>query len=307
VFAVLFGFIKKVAGKETLAVVFRHDRFADLVIGRKDQVFFATRCMAFDTGDEQIGSLGATVSREIATCIQEQSITVKKILFLNWIDCPEAMLPMEDLDVPGFVFDEEPVTHGDTVHSVSFTRAIKFFPPLEGIGPGKGKLLYAADTLAPWIMGVLLVFTLALAWGMTVYQARARAAADRIVSVETAIHGMEKDLSVKLQQMEYQPALKFADTLFYTLALPSLKDVINDISRGVPDAARVDHITLEYGQRDVQIHIRGAINTEFDIAYQGYQQLLAGLEHQGYTVAKSRFTTRIDASRFELDLSWGSQ
>jgi hypothetical protein len=304
VFSVLTDFVRQLAPKDPVAVVFRHDRFADLVIGKNNQFYFATQCVAFDTTAEQITSLWETVAREISTNIQEKSIEVKHLICLNWIDSKENIVLPASLGIEHFIFNEEPITHGETFHSISFTKAVKMFSPMEGIAPGNGKLLYYSDKLSPFIMAFFLIAMIALLWGSLAFQSKTKNIATNISSIENRIDRLRNDQSSQPWEAEYLPTLKFIDTIFHNQHLPSYKDIVNDISMGIFSSAIVEQLQIDYKGRKVQVKLSGVIHADFDKAYKGYQLLLSSLQKDGYAVDSKTFNTRIDSSRFELALSW---
>jgi hypothetical protein len=304
VFSILAGFIKQLARKNPIAVVFRHDRFADLVIGKSNQFYFATQCVAFDTTEEQITSLWKTISKEISTVVQEKSVQINKVISLNWIDSKENIPASASPGIKHMIFNEESVTHEETLHSISFTKAVKMFPAIEGIAPQYGKLFYLSDKLAPFIMAFFVIAIIALLWGCFTFQSKTENLVNTISLMENRIDHLKNDISSQPGEVEYLPTLEFVDTIFYNQHLPSYKDIVNDISMGIFPSAVVEQLQVNYLDREIQIKLSGVIHTDFDKAYKGYQLLLSSLKNDGYTIDSNTFNTKIDSSRFELALSW---
>jgi len=305
IFSILADFIRQLAPKDPVAVVFRHDRFADLVIGKKNKFYFATQCVAFDTTEEQITTLWETIEREISTNIQEKSIQIKHLVCLNWIDSKENIPPPASLGIEHFIFNEEPITHGETLHNISFTKAVKMFSPMEGIAPGNGKLFYYSNKLSIFIMAFFVIATLSLLWSSFSFQSKTKNIAHNISSIENRINHLKKNQSSRPWEAEYLPTLKFIDTIFHNKHLPSYKDIVNDISMGSFASAIVEQLQIEYKDRKVYINLSGVIHTDFEKAYKGYQLLLSSLQKDGYAIESETFNTKIDSSRFKIALSWG--
>ncbi|MBU1345015.1 MAG: hypothetical protein KKE44_04200 [Proteobacteria bacterium] len=303
VFSILANFIEQLADKDPIAVVFRHDRFADLVIGKKNQFYFATRCMAFDTSVEQINSLWETISREIFTATQEQSVQIKRLICLNWIDAKEEIPTMEPSGCEHFMFNEEPITHEGTLHTISFTCALKLFPSMEGIAPRNGKLLYYSDKLSPFIMAFFVIAIIALLWGSFSFTSKTKNLEQGILAIENRIDLLKQDIPSQSKETHYLETLKFVDTLFHNRHQPSYKDIINDISMGISTPSIVEQLQIDYTDKTVQVKLNGSIRADFNTAYKAYQQLLSSLQKDGYAIDNSTFNTRIDSSRFELALS----
>ncbi|NOX32839.1 MAG: hypothetical protein GXP56_03750 [Deltaproteobacteria bacterium] len=303
VFSVLANFINQVAQKEPIAVIFRHGRFIDLVVAKKNQFYFATRCVAFDTGKEQIASLWQTLSREISSVVLEKSIRVERLICLNWIDSEKDIPVLDSRDIEIFMFNEEQITHARTIYSISFTKALKMFPPMEGLAPGNGKLFYFSDKLSPFMLAFFTILVFIFLWGTFFFQSKTNDLVESISSIETRLDSLNKIDLPDPGKVKYLDTLKFIDSIFYNKHLPSYKDIINDISMGIFPSAIIDKLQVDYLDRKVVIKLSGVVSTDFEKAYKGYQALLSNLQKDGYAVENKSFNTRIDSSRFELALS----
>ena len=303
VFCVLAGFINQLNPNDPIAVIFRHNRFADLVIGKKNQFYLATQCTAFDTSEEQIAVLWEIVSREISSNIRETNVAIKKAIVLNWIDTKE---DPPSMDVPGmasFLFDPEPVTHENTLHLVSFSRALRMFPPMEGITPGNGKLLFYSGKLSPFFRAFFACATILMLAGSLFFQFETKTLKTSLAAVEGRLNRMNHTPLSQSLESAYPGTLNFVDTLFHNRNLPSYKEIINDISMGVSSSTRVEALKIDYPDKGLKIHLTGRMEAGFDRAYKEYQTLISGLQKKGYHIDENIFNTRIDSSRFELSLS----
>jgi len=303
VFGVLAAFINQLNSKDPIAVIFRHGRFADLVIGKKNRFYLATQCVAFDTSPEQISVLWDTVSREISAQVRETGLRVKKAIVLNWIDTKE---DPPSMDVPGmasFLFDPEPVTHENTLHLVSFSRALRMFPPMEGITPGNGKLLFYSGKLSPFFRAFFACATILMLAGSLFFQFETKTLKTSLAAVEGRLNRMNHTPLSQSLESAYPGTLNFVDTLFHNRNLPSYKEIINDISMGVSSSTRVEALKIDYPDKGLKIHLTGRMEAGFDRAYKEYQTLISGLQKKGYHIDENIFNTRIDSSRFELSLS----
>lgn len=303
VFGVLAAFINQLNPKNPIALIFRHGRFADLVIGKKNRFYLATQCVAFDTSPEQISVLWDTVSREISAQVRETALRVKKAIVLNWIDTKE---DLPSMDVPGmesFLFDPEPVAHENTLHLVSFSRALRMFPPMEGITPGNGKLLFYSDKLSPFFRAFFACATILMLAGSLFFQFETKTLKTSLAEVEERLTRMNCTPLSQSLEASYPETLNFVDTLFHNQNLPSYKEIINDISMGLSSSTRVDELKIDYPDKGLKIHVTGRMEAGFDRAYKEYQTLILGLRKKGYRIDENTFNTRIDASMFELSLS----
>ncbi len=304
VFSVMAALIRQVAKNEPAAVVFRHDRFAELVIAKGSKFYYATQCVGFDTSPDQIQSLWETVSREITTACEDSGIRVSEVISLNWIDADE---PVPDVFAPGVHFrrfNEEAYVLENTPHTLSFPEALHLFPSTEGIAPNNGKLLHYANKLSPLVMAFFVIASGIHLWGTVFYHEKAMALKERIISYDYRIQALKDEIPPLPDEIEYLPSLRFVDKLFHNQKLPSYTAVINEVSKGISPTGTVDSLDIKYLPKEVQVKITGHIRADFDTAYKAYQYLLSRLETSGYDVDDSRFSTRIDASHFDLSFAW---
>jgi hypothetical protein len=210
---------------------------------------------------------------------------------------------MDPLGIEHFIFNEEPITHENAVHNISFTKALKLFPPIEGISPQNGKLLYYSEKLSPFILSFFVITLLMLFWGFFSFQSKTEGLIREISAIENRINHLNSTVSVPPKETDYMTTLKFIDTLFHNQHLPSYKDIITDISMGIFPATIVERLQIDYGDKIVHIKLNGIIQSDFDAAYKAYQLFLSSLQKDGYAIDSNRFNTRIDVSRFDLSLS----
>ncbi len=309
VFSILTNLINKVTKNEIIAVVFRHGRFADLVIGKNNQFYFASKYVAFDTSDEQISTLWETVFREISMTEKDNNIKIDKMITLDWINSKEDIPQLESSAIEQTVFNKEQITHDKTTYNISFTKALKLFPPMEGIVTDYGRLFYWPDKFFPLFLMFLLIISIMQLFGFFYYQSKTKTLIKNIPIIEDRINNLQSTISSIPEKRDFSETLQFVDTLFNNKQLPSYKDIISDISMGVMPFTTIKQLKINYvnNNRKVVISLTGAMNTEFNRAYKGYQIFLSNLKQSGYTIDVHNFNTRIDSSRFELELSRGIQ
>ncbi len=312
-FSILSYLIETSKENAPIAVVLRHGRYADLVIGNSNRFFYAIRCMAFDHTEEQIQTLWNAVGREIALASRENSITVEKIITLNWMDAGEPIPILTDmelglgltLELTQFTFDSEPIEFENKCYPMSLPVALTAYPWSAAISQGYGKLAYAADRAAGWIIGVFTLLVFALAGVGLFYNVHNADIQKRISPIEARISQLSATGGAKFPEMpQYQPILTFTDTLFHHRNMPALKDLINDLSTGIFARATIEELKIEYESRQIQIRMAGVILESFQTAHNVYQGLLNHLTLGGYKIKNNRFKTQIDSSSFRLDLVW---
>ncbi len=305
IFSILANAVKRLANGDPIAVVFRHDRFADLVIGKNNHFYFATRCVAFDTTPEQIQTLWDTISKEISFVNQENSIQVKDLICLNWIDAQETVPEMELSGINIVKATKETIIHEQATCHISFPMVLKMFAPMDGIAPQNGKLFYYSDKLGPFIITAFLIAIVILSCGTLFFQSKTKEIKQNLSPMENRIELLKDRIHALPQDTNYRETLAFVDSIFHNQHLPSYSDIVNDISKGMFNSTIVELLKINYEDRQVKIIFTGIINSNFDVAYKGYQFLLSSLQQDGYIIENNLFNTKIDSSRFELELSWG--
>lgn len=307
IFSVLANLIDQIDDTGPVAVVFRHGRFADIVIGKKNYFYYATRCVSFDTSEEQINSLWDTVAREISIAVQTSSIQIDTLISLNWINALEKPPELTGIEVEHLKFNETTVMHDNQPCNISFPCALDIFPPHQGIAPKNGKLLFYLNKLSPLIVFFFL-FAIATNIGMAVYfNSSAKLMETSIKSYDKRIGTLKNQIPSMPEKEDYMAALQFTDSLFHNRLLPSYKDIINNISAGTGPATTIVQLQVDYSQNSVRTDIYGDIKAEFNTAYKEYQNLMTSLQKDGYTIDNNRFITRINSSAFRLSLMWSVQ
>ena len=305
VFAVLVDFAGQIPHKNPIAVVFRHNRFADIVISGKTRFYHTARCVAFDTSDEQISELWKTVEQEIATVSEDKSIQIEKLIALNWIGTKQNEPFFDCFKIDCFVFNEEPVFADGSEYNISFTNALEKISPLNGIAPNNGKLFYFADKMCASIIAVFIILICAMSYGYFSYHLKAEKLEKKISSAQREIH-MMRDIAVSSvpRKQDYLRTAKFVDSIFYIKHLPSLHKIINDISSAMYPSTIIDDLKISYTGRTMQAIMTGVINTGFNTAYKDYEGLCSNLRTDGYSIDKNNFNTDIQHSEFKLVFSW---
>ncbi len=305
VLSVLADFIGHIPHKNPIAVIFRHGRFADLVIAKKTQYYYTARYVMFDTSEEQILNLWKTIKREIETATEEQAIQMEKIIFLNWIDTGRNEPFFDNFKTDCFVFNEETIFADDDSYNISFTKALKMCSPLKGIAPGNGKIFYFADKLYPYIMVIFIILIVVMSSGYFSYHFKTKRLRQNIAATQQHIHKMRSRMTSSIPvQSNYLKSVKFIDSLFYIKHMPSYRKIINDISSGLYPSIKINDLNINYTERTIKVRLYGIIDVGFDTAYKDYEAFLANLVSDGYLIDKNNFKTDIQRSEFNLLLSW---
>jgi len=300
-FSSLHYVLRHMRHRNPAAVVFQHSRFADVIIGTKQRIYYANRCVAFDTSDEQISTLWSTVKSEIKTIESENRIKVEKICFLNWVDSGGEPEWDEDIESKFYSFEEEAIHFNEKKYDLSFIPAIKMLSGVKGISSRTEKTLYYTRKWAPCLNALFFLAGLLLLGGYFWFNQKV----DFIQKDIAALEGKKASLiqmraKQEVPHIEHQETFSFVNDLDFYQRAPSYKEVINDMSAALSSDMKLDILKMDYSKNDVTIEIFGTVKASFGMAYKGYQVFIKTLTKKGYIVKESRFNTEISNSEFYL-------
>ena len=301
-YSVLFSVLKHIKSKEPVAVVFQHNRFADLIVGTGKKVYYANRCVAFDTSQEQISNLWETIRTDIDAVERDHRIKVSKIYLLTWIDSGD--LPEQSMDAEReiYSFENEAITYNSKVTNISFLTALKTLSGRESISPLVEKALYYTRRLTGYINLVIVIASLLLAGGYFYYNHKAGIKMDEAKKIEKDIDMIHFDIPPDVKEEKLKNTIKFVKQLDSYKNSPSYKKVINDISGSVSRNMKFNVVKLDYSGSELQLEVFGQIEAPFNMAHKGYRDFMASLKQRGYSVSESRFDTQIRESKFMIKL-----
>ncbi|MEW6264224.1 MAG: hypothetical protein AB1641_14235 [Thermodesulfobacteriota bacterium] len=303
-FAVLHGLLRRLRPADPVAVAFQHGRYVDLLIGSRERVYYANRCVAFDASPEQITFLWETVKNEINSVEADHQITVARVYLLNWVD---SGAPPEWPDSPErriLTLEESPVVLDGQTHFTSLVTALKMQSGRWSISSFREKLSYYARRYAAAANVFFLLAALALFGGYVHYGRQADLIQKDLNAFEQRLARVRQP-AAETDAQDFQATAAFIKELDYCRRAPSFRQVVEDMSGALPVDMRLDVIKADFGAREVGLELFGRIETPFDTAYQGYQSLLDALKSKGYAIKENRLTTEITSSRFLLKLTRG--
>ncbi|MDY6878692.1 MAG: hypothetical protein SV686_00440 [Thermodesulfobacteriota bacterium] len=294
-YSVLFSVLKRMKTKQPAAVVFRHGRFADLVIGSPKRIHYANRCVAFDETEEQISSLWDMLQHDIQQTEIEERIQVNKVLLMNWIDSQETPIWSEESDMDVLSMEEEEISADGTTCAVSFINGIRMHSGLSSVSKIPEKISFYSRACLPYLNGILLIacvlFFLGYLW------------CDRKADFFEKECNKQSRFSVTPERTEslkipYDETLAFIEELERYRSMPSFKELLNDFSVALESNITVDVFKADYSEKGIDIEIFAKTKASFDAAHRGYQRFLNEMKKKGYIPGKTRFDTTIQESRF---------
>jgi len=302
-FAVLYCVLKMMRHQNPVAIVFQHSRYADLIIGTKKRVYYANRCVAFDTSEEQISALWDMVRTDIKNVETDNRIKVAEVLFLNWIDSGAEPDRWEDMESEFYSMEEEAILFNGKEHHLSFLKALRMLSGVRGISSRKEKTFYYARKWAPYLNVLFFLAGLLLLGGYFLYNQKVDSLQKDLMALEGKKAAIQMQAKQDIPQIEYKETFSFVRDLAFYQRAPSYKDVVNDISDARSSDMKVDVLKMDYSKDEMMVEIFGKVKAPFDMAYKGYQTFVEILTQKGYTVKSSRFNTEISTSEFLIKLT----
>ncbi len=295
--------LHQIRHKEPVAVIFQHSRFADMIIGTKNRVYYANRCVAFDDSDEQILSLWNTVITDIKTVEDENKTKVAKAFLINWIDSGVLPIWPEDTEIEMCPLEQEQISFYEETKSTSLLKVLGRQPGIKSASTPVEKVFYLAGKWVSSFNILFLIAALILIAGTYWNNQRVGLLETQARKLVRQMDEVQVQAPLAVSGKGYEDTLSFVKSLSIYKKSPSYKKVINDISGAYFSEMKLEVLKLDYSTEEIQLEIFGNIISPFDIAYKGYQNLLFVLKQKGYIVNENRFDTQIRNSQFLLKLT----
>ena len=302
VYALMVALLRHSDRKGPQAVVLRHDRFAEVLVADGRRVFSANRCVAFDTGVEQIRALWETIFSDLDAAEKEHRIEVSQVLCLNWLDTepePMAVASRERRLVP--VSPVELMVDG-APRQVSWPAALARLRVGLSASPRLDKILYLCRRLAPACNLALLLSALLLAAGMLVFEERIQETRADLLDVNQQVRRLAASPPGLSLPAGFSEMVAFVSRMDRQRHLPAYGQVLADLTRSGFEALTVEQLNLEYAGDAVAVTLFATIEAPFEQARSGFQKMIRQLEATGYTIVEHRFETRINTSSAVLKL-----
>jgi len=293
-YSLLCCLLRHMRQKGPVAVVFQHNRFADLIIGTRKKVFFANRSVAFDKSDEQISALWDMIMSDIRNTEAENRINVGNVLTLTWLNSVRGPDWPDDMENRLFSMEEQLVYLDEEHYSVSFLKAMEMMSGLESISGHMEKVSYYAQRVIPYLNSIVLLVTLLFFLGYFWYARKSELVETELKGTLSQIPGLRQEAAVS--EIPYKETFGFVRELGHYQKMPSFKELLGDISGALPEGVIVDSLKADFDDDEVKIEASARVRESFDMAYRGYQNFLYAMRQKGYVVSGSDFNTIFGAS-----------
>ncbi len=299
-YAVLLRALKTIRSKEPVAVVFQHNRFADVIVGSKNQVFYINRCVAFDTSEEQLIRLWDTVKAELVSVRQEQRLELNNVFVLDWIDSIDLPNHTDESGLKWRRLPGAPVIFNDKRLQVSLLPILKALSVVDSASTPVEKACFFTRQMASVLNAVLLTAALFLACGYWYFQHRGDQLGNRITALRGQLVRMQARQPEQFNREAFDRTLEFVRNLASYRNVPSYRDIIADLSSGVPEQMKLEILKINYLSGEIQVEVFGHIQAPFKTAHTDYQGLIRTLKQKKYVIESNRFDTDIRDSQFLL-------
>ncbi len=294
-YKVLLQIIRKMKINHPVALIFRHGRHADLVIASHKITYYANRATSFDTTQNQVESLWNIIQNDLSNVEREQRITIDQCIICNWFDAQDKP------DWQDRTISETPSTHvtinGESTNC-SLLPLLDLLHIKDSISPSFDTFCAFSKQIIPLTQIIVFLLALGLLAGSTIYQSKTESIKQEIIFSKQKIVDLTQ-FSVTAK-VEYKETLDLLETLNNYRVSKTFKTLINDLSTAISHQMIIEQIIADVQNNVMTIQIRGTIDTGFQNAYQGYQNLIKNLKHNQYIIADSTFNTEIDKADFIL-------
>lgn len=302
--SVLLKTLRRHCGSQPCAVVFQHDRFADIIAGTQREIWYANRVVAFDTTPEQNENLWDIIRTEVSVVGQEHHQSIASVFLLTWISS-QSLPQWPDSDLPELVTVEEETIVNENGDPVSFSLPVMLKATNTGnaIASGLEKACYGAKRLLPYLNILFIILAIVLTGAGFWYRHQTQEMKQQVADLQQRAVSLRQRGEISFSLVDYKPILDFTDQLWTARSLPGYIQVLRDLSNGLGSALELKSLKADYTAGGVEIEVFGSAVSSFENSYKAYQELQQQLRRRGYAIQSEKFDTQINRSDFMMRLS----
>ncbi|MCP4746473.1 MAG: hypothetical protein GY874_10110 [Desulfobacteraceae bacterium] len=296
IYAVLLKILIDEALNGPVAVVLRHDRFAEVLVGDKKKVYFANRCVAFDNEAERINALWETIDSDISGVEKEHRLKLSKLICLSWPDANEPDCP------PDGKLQKMASFQSLNIGVTAKLRTMGKLSLGQSISSQTDKLFFLSRQWAWAANFSLLILTLLFAIGWVYCRQNAEQTQNRLADIEQEIRSFRRKQTNMPDITGYKETLDFVREIEKKKSLPSYTTILKDLTWPEFANLELERLKLNYMDDYVRVELYGLINSPFDKAHDRYRNFLNLIESRGYSIEEKNFETKISESQVVLKL-----
>lgn len=296
--SILLTMLQKYGKAQPVAVVFQHDRFADVLIGTRKKVWYANRVVAFDSSDEQMTALWETLRSDIASVGTEHRRPINHVYVADWID--NWGLPQwTDDDGPELIpVEKSTVSLDQAPTQVSLPILIHETPKRNAVASRKDKLLLAARRVLPYFNAAMLLAVFLLGVCGFWYDRQADLFSAQIEKMHQDAVEIQRQIPLWTSAVPYKSELNFIQGLWISRQLPTYSQILQDVRQGMSSTLKIENLNAIYSDGKVEVKAFGSVSAPFETAHKRYRALQDRLRKRGYRILTEQFDTQINASSF---------
>ena len=303
IYAVLWQVIQQLRSRHPVAVVLRHERFAQVLVGSRKRVYFANRCVAFDSEPEQLRALWENVRTDLEGVQKEHRVEIDKIICLGWRDAGE----LPDWPAPWqeriYSFKGQETAPATVSGAIPLAAMLAIRNAWRSASPAAEIALFYARRWSPVVNLAMAMLLVVLAAGAYVCRQQSDALAGQLNLLQRQMGKIQVQAPAQQNLAGFSEQLKFIETLAQLRRQPAYQEIIEDLSPPDFSALQLQLLKLTYQPQIVQVELFGDIEAPFDEAHKRYKAFLQHLERKGYRIEENRFETQISTSQVVLKLS----
>ncbi len=290
--------LKQLKSDKPSIVVFQHNRFADTIIGTRNKILSANRCVAFDNSPEQLETLWNLVNNEITAAEVHNKTVVSTILLYSWTrDIIDVNWPDDKHVVKA---QSRTVLFNDTEIESSLLTLPDRLSTWDSISPVLDKAAYVASTKTALFNTVILLLIITACSLTYLRSTQTGKLNEEISHIENKIRAINHEAPSRFSYEQFSSVFTFLKTLHTCKKTLSYKQVINDMSESFSSDIILQDFSVSYADNGVEIKMISRINAPFETANMHYQSILSTLRAGNYDITASSFDTQINTSGFFL-------
>jgi len=301
--AALYAQLRDLNAGAIVAGLFVHGRHVDILVIGDDCIHAARRITVFGGHDEHALRRDniVVVLREIERearitieyihvnyhCYESEGSIASSLSEAMLIDCKDAALEHYMVGGEAYMSSSMAMLAALSVKDLSVNM--------------KRCLCYVSWKALPLAASIVFGFALALFAAAMVWQSETNTLNAEAVKVRMSFEQDKtslKSLKVIRDVPGFQSSLALAEDMVRAQTMPSMQEVLGDLSYAAKQSVLLDHISLIYGPENVRIQVSGKIKASFSEGIESYSYLISAMQSMGYVLIEKNIGMDIKVNTF---------
>lgn len=301
--AALYAQLKDLKAGVVVAGLFVHGRHVDILVMGDDCIHAARRITVFGGHDEHalrrdnIIAVLRAIEREARItieyihvnyhCHESEGSIASSLSESMQVDCKDAALEHYMLDGVAYMSSSMAMIAALNVKDLSANM--------------KRSLCYLSWKALPLAASIVFGFALALFAIAMVWQGETNTLNAEAVKMQSSFEQDKaslKSLKVIHDVPDFQSSLVLAEDMARAQMMPSMQEVLSDLSYASKQSVLLDHISLIYGSENVRIQVSGKIKASFAEGIESYSYLISAMQSMGYVLIEKNIGMDMKVNTF---------